>query len=656
MPAEAGPLTREELLGEQERLHAALRDARQELEALKAKHQGLIESAPIGFCALDASGYVQEVNVAGAALLGTTRERLVFRHIAAALGLESRRAFQEHLDAAQSRRATAELTVTRKSDGAVLALQVVTERDQPAGFRTTFVDVTREKRLEERLRQLVRAGELLNVPLDRPGVITALTRLLVPAIADLCIVDLRDEGGVMQRAVVAFSDPRKEAVFAGRLRSAAEAPGWQTPQSKVMESGVALLLDVSQADGSAELLRDAELQSLLVTAVTSRDRTVGTLTLASARTYVAADLQLAQDLGRRAGAALDNALLDERARRANSERDNLLAMVSREVRAPLSVVLVKLASLVKHGPLPEGARRAVDAIAASAQELELLASDLGDIETLDTDRICLDLKKWPLRELLDEAMAEVRPLAERQQQRLELSLPDGLNVQCDRARMVQVVANVLEYSIAHCPDGAALSVRSEASGPFVRLVLTDTGAGLEPDELLHVFDRFWPHRRRARHGSGLGLSIAKGIVEAHGGRIWAESQPGDGTRFFLTVPLAAASQRTVLVVDDDAAMRETLSEALRHEGYHVSAAKNGAAALESLKRAPVSVVLLDMDMPVLDGRGFLAERARDERLRAIPVVVISGHPEVKERVDGERTAWVTKPLHIDELLETLEKC
>lgn len=658
MSDEAGPLTEDDLRAELQQTHARVRELHQQLEALKVRHAAFVESAPLGFCTLDASGYVTEVNAAGAAILGTTRERLVFRHIAVAFGLE-RRAFQSHLDAAQVRRATAELSLTRKTDGVTAALQVTSQKSPEGGYLTTFADVTKTKELEERLRQLVRAGDMLSVPHDRATVLAAITRVVVPAIADLCIVDLYDEASVLQRATVAFADPRKEAELATRLlRGTADRPGWRTPQTKVLESGQPALIELRGATvEGADVLTDAGMESLLIAGLTSRDRTIGALTLVSKRKYGQIDLQIAKDLAHRAATALDNVVVDERAKRATSERDNLLAMVSRELRNPLSVIMMKLAHLAKHAPEHDRRdTRALDAIGAAAHELKILATDLNDIDAIDSGRLNLDKQKHPLRELVEEAVRQVRPLAAEQQQWLDIQPGDrGPNVQGDRARLLQVLSNVLEYSIAHCPDGATISLRTEVIGPYVRVLVADTGAGLEPEELAHVFDRFWPQRRKARHGSGVGLSIAKGIVEAHGGRIWAESRAGDGTRIFFTIPLASASQRTVMVVDDDPTMRDTLSEALRHEGYHVSSARNGADALAALRRLPTSVVLLDLGMPVMDGWGFLEAREEDPKLKAIPVVVISGAAEDQARLAPYGAAWVPKPIHIDELLKTLER-
>ncbi len=628
-------------------LKRTLVEAQRQLETERALHTELLDSAPVGYCALDASGYITSVNATGAALLGSAREKLMFRPLATALGLESRRALQDHFDAASLRRATAQLEVRPKGGGPGLVVQLFTERT-PSGFRTAFIEVTRQRDLEGLLRQLVRAGELLAVPLERGSVLSAVTRVVVPSTADVCLVDLYDRSGALKRGAFAFADARNEAQFAPRLRGIVPLP-------PPISTGAARL-ELEELGLAGELMRAAGMTAAIAAPLVSRDRPLGFVTLVNgaARPWTDAHLLFAADFARRAAMAIDNSLLDATARIATTERDNLLNMVSRDLRNPLSVILLRLAQIAKHAPADERreSKGLLEAIQSAANKLTRLAADLSDV----SGEIKVKKAKVPLQKVVDEAIGVVQPLAGQQNQRIEVAGYDTrLNLECDEGRMTQAVAALLEYLSEHAPDGATISIQIETQGPLARLTIADDMGGLDADELEHLFDRFWPQPRRARHGSSLGLSVAKAIVEAHGGQVTAESRPGAGVRFYVTAPLASASQRTVMVVDDDDAMRELLCEALRHEGYHVSAARNGADALAALRRTPVSVVLLDLTMPVLDGWGFLAERDRDERLKGIPVVAISGKVDDEERLAASHAQYVPKPLHIDDLLKTLEQ-
>jgi CheY-like chemotaxis protein len=189
--------------------------------------------------------------------------------------------------------------------------------------------------------------------------------------------------------------------------------------------------------------------------------------------------------------------------------------------------------------------------------------------------------------------------------------------------------------------------------------VTDTGPGIAAADLDHVFDRFWQARKTARAGTGLGLSIAKGIVEAHGGRIWVESEVGVGTTVSFTLPIASPPARetaepVVLIADDDPIYRDALADVVRRAGYAVVAVGDGAAALAYLRRAPAPYsILLDLTMPVMDGWRFLEERNRDEALRPIPVVVLSAMGGVEGRVSAAHASFLSKASTADQVIDRL---
>jgi signal transduction histidine kinase len=140
--------------------------------------------------------------------------------------------------------------------------------------------------------------------------------------------------------------------------------------------------------------------------------------------------------------------------------------------------------------------------------------------------------------LLEEVVELHQPLAQQKMLRLEGQvIGRDRGMRCDRPRILQVLSNLIGNSIKFTPQGGAITVRAELGGSEARFSVTDSGSGIAPDELSHIFERFWQARRAARTGAGLGLAIAKGIVEAHRGKIWAESVPGKGSTFFFTLPL-----------------------------------------------------------------------------------------------------------------------
>jgi CheY-like chemotaxis protein len=217
--------------------------------------------------------------------------------------------------------------------------------------------------------------------------------------------------------------------------------------------------------------------------------------------------------------------------------------------------------------------------------------------------------------------------------------------------------------------GGSIALSIERRDDVVAFTIADTGPGIAQLELPHVFERFWQARGTARLGTGLGLSIAKGIVESHGGRISADSQVGRGSKFTFTCPIAAREApakivteppavrgKLVLLVDDDDDVRRALRPIIELQGHAVIEASNGAEALQRLRSDPLpQLIVLDLQMPVMDGWSLLAERNRDPVLRSIPVIVVSAHDDVERRVSAARASYVRKPFLPSSLVATIER-
>jgi signal transduction histidine kinase len=179
-----------------------------------------------------------------------------------------------------------------------------------------------------------------------------------------------------------------------------------------------------------------------------------------------------------------------------------------------------------------------------------LIQDLLDITLIESERLELEPTRICVRSLLEEAIALQRPLAAVAEIDVALDLADDVpDIRGDQHRLLQVLENLVGNAIKFTPAGGRITIGAARDGQATVFRISDTGSGMRPDELPHVFDRFWQARKRSRDGAGLGLPITKGIVEAHGGRIWVESTLGRGTSFFFTVPLAE-DQSTTGAVDD----------------------------------------------------------------------------------------------------------
>jgi PAS domain S-box-containing protein len=246
--------------------------------------------------------------------------------------------------------------------------------------------------------------------------------------------------------------------------------------------------------------------------------------------------RMAADAERRA--ALDTA------RRAVRQRDDVLAIVSHDLRNTLNIFRLTAASLAEELPQdPAAARELVTRLQEQATSMNRLVDDLVDVARIDAGSLRIVRARCDARVLAEDALANVQPLAKRKGIAVEADLPaPGTLVECDRRRILQVFANVLGNAVKFTEDGAVrLDVSVEAKD--VRFSISDTGAGISPEHLPHLFERYWQAREGERSGAGLGLYIARGIVEAHGGRIWAESTPGAGTRISFTLTRLDADER-----------------------------------------------------------------------------------------------------------------
>jgi signal transduction histidine kinase len=369
----------------------------------------------------------------------------------------------------------------------------------------------------------------------------------VPLLADLCFIDTLEADGSVRRAAAAFADPHKEAAFRERVMRFVPEPGWQTPQSQVIASGAPILTAMPQdlgEGGHPDLLRALGAGGVIIVPLRARGRTLGALTFVTTTAdggYSAADLAFAQEIAARAATALDNVSLYNQAQRAIHGRDNILAVVSHDLRNPLGVILMKADQLLRSAPETERrtqSRRAAESIHRSAGQMNRLITDLLDAASIDAGRLAIDKNEQPVGPLVREAVETLQFAAAERSLGIECDLAQDFVVCCDRERILQVFANLIGNAIKFTRREGEISVRAEPRGGGAWFAVADSGPGIPAEEAPHIFERFWQARDTARLGTGLGLSIAKGIVEAHGGRIWVESEVGKGTTFFFTLPQA----------------------------------------------------------------------------------------------------------------------
>jgi len=251
------------------------------------------------------------------------------------------------------------------------------------------------------------------------------------------------------------------------------------------------------------------------------------------------ELTFAEDLARLAALALDNSLLLDTVRAALRSREEIVGVVSHDLRNPVAAVkMLSRAALTDD----EGSSRTenITLIAKAAEQMDALIRDLLDVNRLDAGKLTIHPEPVDPSDLLSGSLQTLLPLIEEKAIKLDLQLEPGLpKVLADSERIQQTMSNLVGNAIKFTPSGGRITVRTRSIDGELIVSVVDNGSGIPAEQLSKVFDRYWQSARTDREGAGLGLAIAKGIVEGHGGRIWIESTPSEGTTASFTLPINA---------------------------------------------------------------------------------------------------------------------
>ena len=404
-------------------------------------------------------------------------------------------------------------------------------------------DVTERKLAEARQDFLLRASEQLASSVALGETLSLLAKLWVPTFADLAIVEMEDHADLYH--LRALRNEHTGAVQAEPLAivraSSAPARGMDpsTPESVAVVPVAAALAAIPEAHRRAVESLGPTVAMLAL--LKPHGEPLGRIVMFSAcrQPYSPGELALAEDLARRAAIALENARLHDQLQRALRAREDTLSVVSHDLRNPVNAVKMLAGALLQRANqdrLPEDMREQIGVIRSAAQQMDTLIQDLLDVSRAEAGRFGVDTQAVPTDALLRDALRTLAPLATDKGVRVVMEWPDSLpDVRVDPERIVQVVSNVVGNAIKFTPSGGTITVTASVRPDAVLVSVADTGPGIATDHLPHIFDRYWQSSRRNR-GAGLGLPIAKTIIEAHGGRIWAESGPA-GAVFHFTLPL-----------------------------------------------------------------------------------------------------------------------
>lgn len=450
---------------------------------------------------------------------------------------------------------------------------------------TIWHDVTERMREDRNQRYLAQASDALGASLDYATTLRTVAQLSVPGIADWCTVDIVEDGGPTRQVALAHVDPAK-VKWAEELRTRYPPdPNAPTGLPQVIRTGrpefvPEISIESLSAGLDAEqlaILRELGLTGYMIVPLISRDRTLGAITFVSAesgRRFDQGDLQLALDLARRAALAVDNARLYREARQAIELRERFLSIASHELRTPVTVIsgytelllrMIDRAAQQTAGPGPLDGERVqanLKKIEREVRRMEQLIGELLDVTRLQNDTLSLTRVRLDLAALVGRVVEDAR---RRQEQGLypdnidfRLSLPDKAGVwgAWDEGRMEQLLLNLIENAVKYSPAGGVVGLRltselieSIGASPtrMAHLVVQDHGIGIprsEQGQLFNPFFRAFNASSRKYAGLGLGLSICRGIVQAHGGCIWAESDGEErGSTFHIILPITETVPR-----------------------------------------------------------------------------------------------------------------
>ena len=405
---------------------------------------------------------------------------------------------------------------------------------------------------ERRAMVLAHASQVLASSFDYHTTLARLCRTLVPEIADYCVVDvLRDDGSVVREGL-AHVDPEKETLLADFVSLLPSLPEHH-PTVTALRQGRRTLADeitpdmVEAATGDDEHRRILQIlaqRSLITVPLDSSGRIQGALSLVyseSPRRYTLDDLELSIELARRTAMTIENARLYARAQQATRARDEMLGIVAHDLRNPLSTITMG-SSLLIETATSDPQRRHAELVRRAADRMQRLIEDLLEVRRIEVGKLTIQLRPEPARPVVREAVDMLRPLAAAKNIELEARLADDLPpVRMDAARVLQVFSNLVGNALKFTPEGGRIRIGCERAADDARFFVEDTGPGIPREQLPHVFHRFWQASYSDVRGIGLGLSIVRGIVDAHGGRVWVESELGQGATFYFTLPLADGS-------------------------------------------------------------------------------------------------------------------
>lgn len=557
-----------------------------------------------------------------------------------------------------------------------LSVGVAVAATEYVKFRDAEVDAQKAN-----VEFLANAGQLLSSSLDYGSTLSRLTGLLVPRMADWCAVHVH--GRSPEEMPLAHVDAAKVPLLRNLYERYPPPVDSAHGYPHVVRTGEPQFVPsvdprtgfetAARSPDHLEMLRALGTCSWITVPLRVQGNVFGALTLAyseSGRHHTPQDLVLAGELARRAAVAIDNARLYELSQRERSRveaatraKDEFVAMVSHELRTPLNAILGWL-RLMRSGSLDARKREhALEVIERNAEAQNQLIADLLDISRIITGKIRINPAQVDFADIIDMAVEGVRPAAEGKRIRIEVKADrNDATFRGDGDRLQQVVWNLLVNAVKFTPKGGLIQVTLGRVDSDLELTVEDDGEGIAPNFIADVFESFRQHEggaSRSHGGLGIGLSIAKHIVDLHGGTIEARSAgKGQGATFVVRLPVSPVVSTTlgvsrvpatklpvfetelptglsglrVLVVDDERDAGDLIANVLEACGMEVHFVGSVASAMAELGDFVPDVVISDIGMPEEDGYSLIrAIRTLPNEQKNVPVIALTAFARNEDR-------------------------
>ncbi len=439
-------------------------------------------------------------------------------------------------------------------------------------------------------------------------------------------------------------------------------------------------VDRVMADGRPRLFHDhigGAMAHAQILPLTLQGQVQGVLVLGG-RTAQDGISPLAADLAHRAGVALENVMLMEQIREADRRKDEFLGMLAHELRNPLGPIYNCLQMQKMLPPADPRFAKVRDTMDRQVKHMGRLIDDLLDATRLAHGKILLRTDRCDLAAIVRQTVEDYRHITDARGIKMKASAPEEpLWTEGDPTRLVQVIGNLLHNAQKFNNPGGTITVRAEADeAGFARIVVSDTGIGIEPHMLSHVFDVFRQAEQgldRTRGGLGLGLALVRGLVGLHGGTVEASSRgPNTGARFTIRLPLLAGAtkaatveadtatadttRRRILLIEDNRDAAESARMLLTHEGHEVEMAFDAQEGLDLARRFHPEVILCDIGLPGMDGYQIVRQIREDKVLAPTYAIALTGYGrdiDQRRALDAGFNLHLTKPIDFTTLRDAL---